>query len=156
MEDHGARHTQGLLACLSSLNHLECADEIAEHVIPHDLEVDIVSTYSNATADDPFQCMVAIPSKPQKVSNLKIPPTSQREAYKRPDVQMWKDAEVEEMASLERKEVFQTVTKPTGTHLVGVKWVYTFKHDEMGNIVVKRHSRCITKSNRKVKSSQHT
>ncbi|EEC00034.1 hypothetical protein MPER_00121, partial [Moniliophthora perniciosa FA553] len=47
----------------------------------------------------------------------------------------WKDAELEELASLNHLGVFKECELPKNAHPVGLRWVYDYKLDDKGNII---------------------
>ncbi|ESK91129.1 retrotransposon ty1-copia subclass [Moniliophthora roreri MCA 2997] len=76
----------------------------------------------------------AIPAT-MKTVDLRKPLNNYYEAHARPDSLKWKEAELEELVSLNRLGVFQETELPEGAHTVEVCWVYDYKLNEHGEIV---------------------
>ena len=63
-------------------------------------------------------------------------PKSVRECKQRNDWPKWKDAIQAELASLEKREVFETIIwTPEGIKPVGYKWVFVRKRNEKGEVM---------------------
>jgi hypothetical protein len=59
-------------------------------------------------------------------------------------VKEWRDAMLEEMASIEHNQTWSLVNLPTGQHAIGLKWVFKIKKDEYEN-VTKHKARLVAK-----------
>ncbi|GLC47439.1 hypothetical protein PLESTM_002074400 [Pleodorina starrii] len=62
-------------------------------------------------------------------------PTTHEDAVRSPMSAMWKLAMDDEMSSIHTNRVWDLVDTPKGVRPLPVKWVYTLKKDEHGNIV---------------------
>ena len=62
-------------------------------------------------------------------------PRSFKEAMTSKEGSKWKEVADEEMRSLEEQGTWELVDLPPGRKVVGVKWVFTKKRDEHGNVV---------------------
>jgi hypothetical protein len=49
-------------------------------------------------------------------------------------VKEWRDAMIEEMASIEQNQTWSLVELPAGHRAIGLKWVFKIKKDEHGNV----------------------
>jgi len=56
----------------------------------------------------------------------------------------WRDAMIEEMASIEHNQTWSLVDLPAGQRAIGLKWVFKIKKDEHGNIT-KHKARLVAK-----------
>jgi hypothetical protein len=68
--------------------------------------------------------------------DLERPPKTYKEAQMRPDSGLWQAAMQREVDSLKQKGVYEAVRPPPGCKPIGTKWVFAFKHDERGDILV--------------------
>jgi hypothetical protein len=59
-------------------------------------------------------------------------------------VKEWRDAMLEEMASIEHNQTWSLVNLPAGQRTIGLKWVFKIKKDEHGN-VTKHKARLVAK-----------
>jgi hypothetical protein len=75
--------------------------------------------------------MVAIEDEPVTAEEAKL-------------VKEWRDAMLEEMASIEHNQTWSLVNLPAGQRAIGLKWVFKIKKDEHGN-VTKHKARLIAK-----------
>jgi Reverse transcriptase (RNA-dependent DNA polymerase) len=64
-----------------------------------------------------------------------IEPRSLAEARRRPDWHLWETAIHEELVVLRDAGTWRLTIAPSGTHIVGSKWVFRAKKDAAGNIV---------------------
>ena len=62
----------------------------------------------------------------------------------------WVNAMQEELNQFERNNVWTLVPRPTNYPIIGTKWVFRNKMDELGN-VVKNKARLVTKNKTKKK-----
>jgi len=69
------------------------------------------------------------------VKDLLPVPKHQREAMKRPDWPMWKEAEMVELARQVELGVFELVIPPEGRKLINSMWVYDYKVGENGELL---------------------
>jgi hypothetical protein len=67
-------------------------------------------------------------------SKMKIEPESFKQAMKRDNAQEWQQAINAEVSALERNETWSLVPKSDEMKLIGSKWVFKYKLDELGNI----------------------
>jgi hypothetical protein len=67
---------------------------------------------------------------------MERPLRTHREAQMRPDSGLWQATMQREVDSLKEKGVYEAVQPLTGCKPIGTKWVYTFKHNKKGNILV--------------------
>jgi len=58
-------------------------------------------------------------------------PTNFEEAIKK---QVWKDAMIEEYASIMKNEVWEIIPRPKGKSIVSSKWIFKIKHATDGSI----------------------
>ncbi|KAJ2932624.1 hypothetical protein H1R20_g4481, partial [Candolleomyces eurysporus] len=68
--------------------------------------------------------------------DLSKPPSSFAEAMRRPDKEVWVSAMQRELAKLKERGTFEAVERPAGQSLVGVRWVYDYKYNPDGSIIV--------------------
>ncbi|KAJ2914303.1 hypothetical protein MD484_g6105, partial [Candolleomyces efflorescens] len=68
--------------------------------------------------------------------DLERPPRTHREALMRPDSDLWQAAMRREVESLKEKGVYEVVCPPAGCKPIGTKWVFAFKYNEKGDIIV--------------------
>jgi hypothetical protein len=68
--------------------------------------------------------------------DLSKPPSSFGEAMRRPDREVWVAAMRRELAKLKERGTFEAVERPEGRSLVGVKWVFDYKYNPDGSIIV--------------------
>ena len=65
--------------------------------------------------------------------DLSKPPISYSEAMARPDASVWQSAMDRERQSLLEMGAFEEATLPAGQKAIGLKWVYDYKTDSLGN-----------------------
>jgi hypothetical protein len=76
---------------------------------------------------------------PQRFSNymalmselLEAEPSSFEEASQQ---QVWRNAMVEEYASIMKNDVWEMVPRPKGKPVIGSRWIYTIKHTVDGSV----------------------
>ncbi|KAJ2935889.1 hypothetical protein H1R20_g1205, partial [Candolleomyces eurysporus] len=78
--------------------------------------------------DDPLLAMASY--------DVSKPPATFAEAMRRPDREVWIGAMRRELAKLKERGTFEAVERPVGRSLVGVKWVYDYKYNPDGTIIV--------------------
>jgi hypothetical protein len=61
-------------------------------------------------------------------------PVTYAEAMRSPEAQRWEEAMLKEMGSLVGAGTWTLCTLPPGAKVIGVRWVYKTKRDEMGNV----------------------
>ena len=59
-------------------------------------------------------------------------------------MQVWRDAMVEEYASIMKNDVWEVVPRPKGKSMIGSRWIYKIKHVVDGS-VEKFKARFVTK-----------
>ena len=101
---------------LALLTHSTCDDD------PHGVE---------AESDE----VVAVIGGEETEEEDEEAPRSLKEAMTMKEASKWKEAADEEMRSLEEQGTWELVDLPPGRKVVGVKWVFTKKRDEHGNVV---------------------
>lgn len=70
-----------------------------------------------------------------------LKPVSLAEAKHRPDWSLWEGGIREELTTLAMAGAWELVDPPTGTNIVGSKWMFRAKKDAAGNIVC--HKVCL-------------
>ncbi|GLB34019.1 hypothetical protein LshimejAT787_0109030 [Lyophyllum shimeji] len=108
----------------------------AEHFILPDIAF---SLDDHETASIATYCMGAVDTNSRFYAtrnfNLNKAPESQREAYARPDADVWRAAERRELDSLAEKHVFEESALPKGRNAIGLVWVYAYKYNPDGSII---------------------
>ena len=61
-------------------------------------------------------------------------PRSHTEALRSPQSEEWKNAEAEEITSLENRGTWEVVPRPKGVNVVSCKWVYRVKYGANGEV----------------------
>ena len=59
---------------------------------------------------------------------------SHTEALQSPQSEEWKNAEAEEIMSLENRGTWEVVPRPKGVNVVSCKWVYQVKYGANGEV----------------------
>ena len=75
--------------------------------------------------------------------DLRKPPVSFAEACTHPDAPAWCAAMGCEIASLREMDAFAECSLPPGCRLLDLKWVYDYKTDPDGNIIVGKEKACL-------------
>ncbi|QRV85528.1 Copia-like polyprotein/retrotransposon [Ceratobasidium sp. AG-Ba] len=66
---------------------------------------------------------------------LESPPETFQEAMRRPDANLWLEAMIEELKSIEQHQVWTLVDRPVGKNIVKCRWVFDYKRDSDGEII---------------------
>ena len=105
-------------------------------VFPDSLDVDPVSLLSLEA--EGLLALAALPldSPPASRWDLRKPPVSYAEACACPDAPAWRAAMDRELASLRDMDAFAECPLPPGRRPLDLKWVYDYKTDPDGNIIV--------------------
>ena len=105
-------------------------------VFPESLDTDLVSSLSLEMEALSFLASSPSASTPASRWDLRKPPVSYTEACARPDAPAWRAAMDREIASLREMDAFAECPLPHGRRLLDLKWVYDYKTDPEGNIIV--------------------
>ena len=107
-------------------------------VFPGALDTGLASLLS--LESDALLALPALPtdSPPASRWDLRKPPVSYAEACARPDAPAWCAAMDREIASLREMDAFAKCALPQGRRPLDLKWVYDYKTDSEGNIIVGR------------------
>jgi hypothetical protein len=108
------------------------SDILWNHLIPE---------YSPDPFSDPFSYPVGFLSqapsfRTPRTFDLSKVPSSYSEAMARPDASVWRAAMDREKQSLHDMNAFEEVDLPLGEKAVGLKWVYDYKMDPLGNKIL--------------------
>jgi len=78
------------------------------------------------------------------IHDVKVDPTSYKQALARPDARKWADAIAAELLSMEKNQVWKLVFPPPGATIIKSRWVFKVKLDEH-NQPVKWKARLVAK-----------
>ena len=90
-------------------------------------------TLATAAYDDNDELILKLNETIAKAEALE--PTSLAEAKRCPDWPQWEHSIRKELAMLKKAGTWELIEPPTGTNIVGSKWVFHVKKDTAGNIV---------------------
>ena len=89
------------------------------------------------------QPIALLASSHSRAFDLSKPPLSYAEALARPDAPVWLAAMDREKKSLQDMQAFEEVDLPPGAKTIGLKWVYDYKTDSDGHVILGKEKACL-------------